>query len=416
MSLLGSSLTDTIARLLHSKGAHYAVDQFKRQMPSMGGPLETRQRIGNRSNSSTIQPGASIRGIGDLSRQIAGMMGGAQQQPTQTDPLMDLYQSLIDQLQSPVNMPTGVDTKDLMAQVQKAINPIYDQRASAAQHTTDRARGDVQGMYKALADDYKQLAPEQIAQAQANKEEIEQLYGSLRSNIEGDYSRVSNEQADMFKQLGITDALPDVLDQQNDSVTDALTASSENEAQQLQRYQDIGQQDATYYREGSPNAIMTGNEISTDMLAQLSDTLNQIEAERSSGIQSGYLDQLSQAQNQLGQQQQSAQSETARRQGMLWEMLSGQMNQKQQPLNADSFMAGLPPQIQQSVAGAYTALQRSPEAVYGKVEDKRNPVPGTFVETTPQWYLAQADEMLRRGEIDETTYQALQMYLQLQQK
>ncbi|HEY0771980.1 MAG TPA: hypothetical protein VGD31_16755, partial [Sphingobacteriaceae bacterium] len=84
-----------------------------------------------------------------------------------------------------------------------------------------------------------------------------------------------------------------------------------------------------------------------------------------------------------------------------------------QELTPDTFMAGLPGNIQQSVAGAFTRLQRSPEAVYGKTVDPRNPVPQSFVETTPNWYLLQADEMLKRGEIDATTHQALIMYLQL---
>ena len=86
---------------------------------------------------------------------------------------------------------------------------------------------------------------------------------------------------------------------------------------------------------------------------------------------------------------------------------------KQQELTPDSFMASLDPRIQQSVAGAFTQLQRSPEAIYGKVEDPRNPVPGTFVETTPEWYLAQADEMLKRGQITPEQHQALLMYIQL---
>jgi hypothetical protein len=159
---------------------------------------------------------------------------------------------------------------------------------------------------------------------------------------------------------------------------------------------------------------MAGNEISTDMLVKLQEQLAQIEAERASGIQSGYMDQLGQAQGQLAQQQQMAQSEAARRQEMLFSMLQNSMKSgQQQALTPDFFMGGLPQNTQQAVAGAFTQLQRSPEAVYGKVEDKRNPVPGSFVETTPEWYMAQADEMLRRGEIDATTHQALLMYLQL---
>jgi hypothetical protein len=242
------------------------------------------------------------------------------------------------------------------------------------------------------------------------------LYGQLRSNITGDYARVSKEQAELFESLGIEDALPSVLDDQDDAVNEAAQAASELGTQQQQRYMDQGQIDSTYYREGSPLATMTGNEINVDLLNQLEEYVNQANAERSAGIQSGYLDQLNQAQGQLAQQQQGAQSESARRQEMLWQMLQGQMNARNQPAQAptvDSFMGGLPPQVQQAVAGAFTRLQRSPEAVYGKVEDKRNPVPGSFVETTPQWYMAQADQMLQRGEIDPTTYQALQMYMQL---
>lgn len=346
---------------------------------------------------------------GDLGKSIGGAL-------SKRDPLMDLYNQLVDQLSSPVNMPTGVDTQDLMQQVQDALNPIYDQRVDAAQTQSDRGQQEVENMYRALANDYKQLAPEQAAQAQAAKKEIEDLYGSLRSNIEGSYSRVSKEQSDLFKQLGIESALPDVMSDQNAAVTDALTAASQNQAQQAQRYNDIANMDQSYYREGAPLATMRGNEIRTDMLSQLQDYLKQIEAERTSGIQSTYTDQLNQANSLLGQQQQTAQNEASRRQEMLWNILQSQMSAGQQSakLTPDTFMSGLPSATQQAVAQAFTQLQRSPEAVYGKTEDPRNPTPGTFVETTPQWYMAQADEMLKRGQIDAATHQALLMYLQLQ--
>jgi hypothetical protein len=373
---------------------------------------------GSGASSQNRQPGATpITGIGQaFGRGIGSALTQAMGQQQPSDPLMDLYNQLVSQLQSPVSMPTGIDKDDLMAQVQKAINPIYDQRIDAAEKSSSRSRGEVRDMYRALSNDYERLAPQQVAQAKAAQQEVEQLYGQLRSNITGDYARVSKEQAELFESLGIEDALPSVLDDQDDAVNEAAQAASELGTQQQQRYMDQGQIDSTYYREGSPLATMTGNEINVDLLNQLEEYVNQANAERSAGIQSGYLDQLNQAQGQLAQQQQGAQSESARRQEMLWQMLQGQMNARNQPAQAptvDSFMGGLPPQVQQAVAGAFTRLQRSPEAVYGKVEDKRNPVPGSFVETTPQWYMAQADQMLQRGEIDPTTYQALQMYMQL---
>lgn len=366
-------------------------------------------------NSNTYKArGATARNTFGQLGEI-GKIGQGIQNTLNPDPMMSLYAKLLDQLQAPVNMPTGIDTDNLMNQVKAAINPIYDARASAAKDETGQATAQVKNMYRALSNDYERLAPEQTKQAKVAQKGIEDLYGQLRSNIEGTYSRVSKEQGDLFKSLGIEAALPDVLDKQEAPVQEALTSASENQAQQEQRYADMGNVDATYYREGSPNATMTGNEISTDLIGQLGNYLKQIESERSSGIQSGYLDQLGQAQNQLAQQQQSAQSESARRQEMLWSMLQGQMNSQsqQQQITPDSFMAQLPEPIQQSVAGAFTQLQRSPEAVYGKVEDKRNPVPGSFVETTPEWYMQQADTMLQNGQIDPATHQALLMYLQL---
>jgi hypothetical protein len=413
-------MASLIARLLSSRGVRQGARQLGNTFQTQQGqPFRAPGSISSLGSRGQSRKGTgatpNIGGILANVGNIAGGLAGAAVPQEQNDPLLDLYNQLINQLQSPVNMPTGIDTGNLMDQVKKAINPIYDQRAQAAEDRTGRATGQVKDMYRALSNDYERLAPEQIAQAAESKKEIEGLYGQLRSNIQGDYSRVSEEQGDLFKSLGIEAALPDVLEEQNAPVQESLNAASEMQTQQLQRQADIGQMDATYYREGSPNATMTGNEISTDMLTQLQEYLNQNDAERTSGIQSGYLDQLSQAQNQLGQQQQTAQGEMARRQEMLWQMLSSQMNQKNQQmeLTPDTFMAQLPPQVQQQVGGAFTQLQRSPEAVYGKVEDKRNPVPGTYVETTPEWYMQQADAMLQNGEIDPSTHQALLMYLQL---
>jgi hypothetical protein len=410
------SLTKLLLRLTQKGSSGFrGAGNAARDAVSFTGPLGQGAINGyNKLNGASLNTSAGIGGVlGKSLGSIGAKLGSAARPPQQqSDPLMDLYNQLIDQLSAPVNSPTGVDTEDLMKQIQNAINPIYDQRSASAQKQSEYGRQEVEDMYRALSNDYERLAPEQIAQAEAAKKEVEQLYGQLRSNIEGSYSRVSKEQTDLFQKLGIEAAAPDVLGDQQAAVTDALTAASENQAQQEQRYTDMGQIDSTYYREGSPLATMRGNEIQTDMLSQLEDYLAQIEAERTSGIQSAYTDQLNQANSQLGQQQQTAQSEAARRQEMLWSMLQSQLSGKQTEVTPDSFMGSLPSNLQQSVASAFTQLQRSPEAVYGKTQDPRNPTPGTFVETTPEWYMAQADEMLRSGQIDAATHQALLMYMQ----
>jgi hypothetical protein len=360
-------------------------------------------------------PEGSVGGAFGAGIASALMQGGQQQQSQ--DPMMQLWEQLLGQLQSPVSQPQAVDKEDLMRQVQAALNPIYDQRIDQAEGTYDRGSEDITNMYRALANDYKQVGIDSAAQNKQAQEDVAQLYGQLRSNVEGSFSRVSDEQAALFKQLGIEDALPDVLGDQQAAVTEASTAASQLQASNEQRYLDQGNIDQRYYQEGIPLATLTGNEFNEDLLSQLTNYTNQTNAERSSGIQSAYMDQLGQAQNMLMQQQQMSQGEAARRQEMLMQILMSQLNssaqQQQQEPTPDSYMSGLNPMQQQSVAGAFTRLQRSPEAVYGKVEDKRNPVPGSFVETTPEWYLSQADEMLRRGEIDAATHQMLQQYMML---
>jgi hypothetical protein len=414
------NLTAQLMHLIASPRVQYSVDQFKRMLPQAAGPLRA-----STSHMPTNHRGASLGSntpgnSGAIGSALGNSIGSAiaslgQQQ--QIDPLQALYEQLVNQLQTPVAQPQAVDKTDLMNQVKAAINPIYDAREKTATDQTQRATGQVKDMYGALAKDYEKLAPQQIAQAKDAQDQISQLYGQLRSNIEGTYSRVSTEQADLFKQLGIQDALPDVLADQAAPVQDASVAASENQAQQQQRYMDIGQMDSSFYREGSPNALATGNEVSSDLLSQLQSYIQNTEGERSSGIQSGYMDQLGQANSLLAQQQQQATSQTNQNQQMLWQMLQSQLQGKnqaqQQALTPDTYMSQLDPDMQQSVAGAFTQLQRSPEAVYGKVEDPRNPVPGTYVDTSPEWYMQQADAMLQNGQIDPVTHQALLMYMQL---
>lgn len=420
MSLFGPSYDGgLISQLLHLAGrGKYAFNQFTHLLPRSVGPLvgggtsygASPTRVGTFVTPNPNQAGATALGnvIG-----IGGAIGQYLKQ--QQDPAVQLYNQLLDQLQQPVQRPTGVNTEDLMNQIKAALNPIYDQRAATARAQDTRGEADIKSMYKQLADDYKATGKQQAAETAQNQQNVADIYGQLRSNIEGSYGRVAQDQADLFQQLGIQDALPAVTAQQQPAMTDALTAASENQAQQQQYYQDTGAADQTFYNEGSPEAIMAGNEYASNLLGQLTDYLNQNESERASGIQSAYLDQLNQANQLLAQQQQAADSETNRRQSMLWDILKTQMQGSQQPQGTplDQFMGQLPQNIQQSVAGAFTQLERSPEAIYGKVEDPRSPVPGTFVSTTPQWYAAQADKMYQSGQIDAATHQALLMYLQL---
>jgi hypothetical protein len=419
MSLFGAGYDPGLISKLLSvlPAAKYGYNRFQHILPTATGPLVSPNRsygsgaspiVGQFRNPQSDAVGNALSNV----LGISGQLGQLMQQ--QNDPMTQLYNQLLDQLQQPVAAPTGINKDDLMNQVKAALNPIYDQRAATARAQDARGEADIKGMAQALANDFKATGAAQAKENAQNQADVAAIYGQLRSNIEGSYGRVNQDQADLFQQLGIQDALPAVTEQQQPSQMDALNAASANQAQQQQYYQDTSKADQTYYNEGSPIAIMAGNEQAANLLSQLTDYLNQNESERASGIQSGYMDQLGQAQNQLLQQQQMASQETNRRQDMLWQILQSQLQgNKSQASPLDQFMGSLPSNVQQSVAGAFTQLQRSPEAIYGKVEDPRSPVPGTFVSTTPQWYAEQADKMFQNGQIDAATHQALLMYLQL---
>jgi|SRR3990170_273465 len=401
------SVYDDLKRMLdemHRKGA--PVQKGIAKAGSIGLEAARFTPWGPLLNINTTKPTMVRKDLtqrGNAWRNIADTFKGMQQAASYRDPMVEMFNNLLEQLQQPV----GVNEADLMAQIRAQFDPIYNERARLAETRTERGRGEVEAMYGALAKDYERLAPEQAESAEEYQGDIEDLYGQLRSNIEGHYARVGEEQADMMKQLGIEAAAPDVMGPQNESQVEALTAASELEAINSQRALDIGNIDETYYREGAPLANLTGSNISSDMLFDLNRYLEQLEAEKSSGIQQSFNQLFGQAQSQAAQtNQQNTQ--------MLWQILQSQMQgQEQQPMDANSFLSSLPPQVGAEVTQAFTALQRSPEAVFGKVEDPRHPTPGTFVPTTPQWYMQQVDKMAQSGQISESTRQALLMYLQL---
>lgn len=328
--------------------------------------------------------------------------------------LGDLYEQLLSQLTSPV----GVNEDDLMAQIRGQYDPVFDARRAAieqgmqrTEQRTQRGREDIEGSYEAFAQEYKDLAPEQREQAAQAQADIEQLYGELRSNIEGNYSRIAGEQEDLFAQLGIEGATEEVLDPQQEQTLQSMTAAEELGTQQQQRYMDIGNVDETYYREGAPLARLTGANRSTDLLTQLQDYLSeqemglqQLEAERTSGIQSAYNQLLSQSRSQAASQQQSQQQ-------MLWQMLQSQMEgQQPQELTPETYYQTLPPELQQEVGAAFRSIERSEAVQTGQVPGR---VGGTFVSTPDAYWLEAAEQMRSEGRISDQAYMALVNYIRM---
>jgi hypothetical protein len=328
-----------------------------------------------------------------------------------------------------------VDEADLMRQVRGQFDPVYDARIAAlremmglAEERTTRGRGEVEGMYGSLAEDYERLAPEARAQAEDFRQQTEDLYGQLRSNIEGSYSRIQEEQGDLFKQLGIEAAAPDVLEPQGAQAARAAAAAETFGTLAQQRESEVGRLESAYWKEGAPLATLTGSNMSAEMLQNLEDYLRMreqditmAEAERSSGIQQAYTQLLMQAQGQAQQQERWQQEQ-------LFRLLQGQMQQGQQvesPFadamsdvsNPDIFAQYLPQGQGQQFLDAWNSLMQTPEVRTGRQFIGQSltdyPIPGDVVPTTDAFMEGLVQEMLSSGAISPATAGQLIQFMRM---
>lgn len=176
--------------------------------------------------------------------------------PEPENPLGALYDSLLQQLQAPVS----VDEADLMNQIRAQFDPVFDARREAlqqmmaeAQQRSQTGRQEVVNQYESLGQNYEELAPQQLEQAEEQQAATEELFSQLRSNVEGNYSRIQQEQADLFSQLGIEEALPQVLEPQGEDAQRAMARADELGTLAQQRQADVGNIEADYYRSGAPD-------------------------------------------------------------------------------------------------------------------------------------------------------------------
>jgi len=314
---------------------------------------------------------------------------GFDQQQQGTDPLDDILSMMQEML---LGGQGQLDYGGLQSQIEAQINPVFDARRQAienlmsrAQSRTTQNRQDVTGMYNALGENYEETGVESNESAMAAAAEAAALQGKLKSNIHGNYSRVQDEQADLFKQLGIEAAAPAILPDQaaDQAFLESMTDQTGTANQQF--LQNQGTIDQNYYRQGAPLARLQGANMSSDLmlmlenyLAEQGDVINELEASRQSEITGSF--------NQLAGQAQSEQDQNSQR---LWERLMDMYNiqkdRSQPQQTGDPFMdsvmrAGLAPSDAMQAQDAWASIQQTPAALYGQAKDPRS---GEMVKTTP---------------------------------
>jgi nucleotide-binding universal stress UspA family protein len=293
------------------------------------------------------------------------------------------------------------------------VNPIYDARIAALQDLMSRAeqrvgqgKQEIGDMYGALAENYEELAPQVRQQAEEAQQDVSQLFGELRSTVEGHYTKVAKEQADLYRQLGIEAAAPEVLGSQGERQAEGMALADTLGAINEQRMADIGEIDESYYRQGAPLARLTGSNKQTDLMQQLEDYLantsseiSMAEAERTSALA-----QLqAQAQREAAQQQQQQMQ-------MLWQVLQSQAQAENVELTPDLLLQQLPTQLRSEVSNAYRQIERSEPILANQVSGR---IPGTSVTTPDEYWLELAQIMYENGDISSQAYSALSQLIRL---
>lgn len=336
-------------------------------------------------------PGTIGKGIAKYTgrSKLGPRVGVGPKQGMGIDPLGELYMDLIESLQGG---GMQVDSADLMAQITAAIDPVFNARQQAIENLMARAqervgenRQNVEAMYEDLSEDYLKQVPEAMEQGEEAEAEVEQLYGQLASNIEGHYSRISAEQEEMFGRLGIEAAAPEIMAAQGEQQGQALAAAEQLGTVNRQRYEDVGNIDATYFREGAPLAQLQGKNLSAEMLQGLEDylfqreqDLLQLQGERQSEITSAFGQLMGSAQGDIAEQQRW-QTE------MLFRALENMQERNQWQSEFGLKQAELGPQFGMAspdIQNAFQAIMGNPDVIAGRQTDPDALIAGTRVPLT----------------------------------
>lgn len=326
--------------------------------------------------------------FGPTLKHRGGFTKEGMQGPNPLDDILSLMQEML------LGGGQQVDLGNLRSQIEAQINPVFDARRQAIENLMSRAqqrtaanRQEVTGMYNALGTDYEQTAGVANQAAMQAAAEAAALQGKLKSNIHGNYSRVQDEQAELFKQLGIEEAAPAILPEQAEDQAFLEGIVDQTGAANQQFLQNQGTIDQQYYRQGAPLARLQGANISSDLmlmlenyLAEQGDVLGELEAARQGEITGSF--------NQLAS---GAQSQAQQGQQQLWERLMDLYDiQKDRMAPREggtgnlaidvATSLGLPPRMGMQVQDAWADILSTPAALYGRVEDPRT---GEQVKTTP---------------------------------
>lgn len=255
--------------------------------------------VGRYNGGSGSRPSPGI-GANPISRIFEGLQGVGQQ--FQPKPLS--IEDILGELQRLGNPDRySVDPALLERQAMAAASAQYDPvisalrgQMSSAQARANRNSEQLNSMYSGLSSSLmNEVAPIQQRFEQTQQKTADQ-YKSLQNSITDQYARSQAEQEAMMKRLNIEAAAPAVMEDQfadRDFAVNQAAQQGQNVQSQLEQQ---GQGAVTYTQQGSQLARTEGTNRQADLMAALSDYLNEANSQigaNQAAKQSSYMAALS---------------------------------------------------------------------------------------------------------------------------
>jgi hypothetical protein len=234
---------------------------------------------------------------------------GVSATPNPLDQLMQQIQSIqvqatpFDQLMQQATGSAGAQFDPLIKQLEAEMART-EKRGKANQ-------GEAKSMYNALATDIAAEMPQITEQMNAASQETQNRYDQTQQDLKNQYNSQAQQQAELFKQLGIQAATPGASQQASEDQAYFQQQSQVDEDAAMQLLSQMKNSDISYNQQSADNTRLAGVNAASDIGAQLEDymqtaggQMSGLKSGRESAIQ-GMLAQLQQQDAQRMQEQEN---------------------------------------------------------------------------------------------------------------
>ncbi|WP_447198370.1 hypothetical protein [Streptomyces hebeiensis] len=256
-----------------------------------------------------------------IRRQAASQSKAAQvkkQKKTSQNTAPNPLDQLMQQIQNISVDPTPLDVllKQATGTAGSQFDPLIQQLEAEMARTENRGKQNqatAKKMYGDLATDIAAQMPEITNQMAQASRETEQRYDQTQGLLKDQYNQQAQQQAELYKKLGIQAATPEATQQASDDQSYFQNQSKLDENAALQMLSEMKNSDVSYNRQSSDNTRLAGVNTAADIGAQLEDymqtagsKLTGLRSSKESAIQA-MLAQLQQQDAERIQEQESTQ-------------------------------------------------------------------------------------------------------------